>query len=134
LFLSAFGAATFLPLSSEVTLVALLNNSSSFFTLWLIATAGNTLGSCVNWFLGRYLRRFESRSWFPFDSKKMTRVESWYQRYGIWSLLISWVPIVGDPLTFVSGVMRAPFVLFLFLVTLAKGGRYALVIYLFVNI
>lgn len=126
LFVAAFGAATLLPLQSEAVLVGLLLNGQ--YGLWLllaVATAGNVLGSLVNWWLGRGIERFKDRRWFPVSPARLEQAGQHYRRYGHWSLLLSWLPIVGDPLTLVAGVMREPLLRFLLIVTLAKGARYA---------
>lgn len=126
LFVAAFGAATLLPLQSEAVLVGLLLNGQ--YGMWLllaVATAGNVLGSLVNWWLGRRIERFKDRRWFPVSPARLEQAGQHYRRYGHWSLLLSWLPIVGDPLTLVAGVMREPLVRFLLIVTLAKGARYA---------
>ncbi|AXI61421.1 hypothetical protein DLD99_13390 [Pseudomonas kribbensis] len=125
LFFAAFGAATLLPLQSEAVLVGLL--VSDRYWLWgllTVATMGNVLGSLVNWWLGRGLERFQGRRWFPVSAKHMDRARIHYQRYGHWSLLLSWLPVIGDPLTLIAGVMREPLGRFLLIVTLAKGARY----------
>lgn len=71
----------------------------------MLATAGNVLGSVVNWMLGRFLIRFSGRRWFPASPARLARVTSWYHRWGYWSLLASWVPIIGDPLTLIAGAL-----------------------------
>lgn len=124
LFLAAFIAATILPMQSEAVLVGLLLADYSPWALVLVASAGNVLGSVVNWLLGRGIERFRERRWFPASPEAMARAERFYRRFGRWSLLLSWLPIVGDPLTVVAGVLREPFPSFLALVTLAKVGRY----------
>lgn len=125
LFASAFIAATLLPLQSEAVLAGLLlTGSYSTAALILIATLGNVLGSLVNWALGRGIERFRGRRWFPANEQQLQRAQGWYQRYGCWTLLLSWLPIVGDPLTLIAGVMREPLWRFLLLVTIAKAGRY----------
>lgn len=125
LFLLALGAATLLPLQSEAGLVGLLlTEQYSVLALLLVAIAGNTLGSTINWWLGRELVRFQQRRWFPVSPVQLQRAQGWYQRYGRWSLLFSWLPVVGDPLTLVAGVMREPLPGFLLLVLLAKSARY----------
>ena len=95
-----------------------------------VATMGNVFGSTVNWLLGRLLSRFEGRRWFPVDRRVLARAENWYRRWGRWSLLLSWVPLVGDPLTVVAGVLRERIMVFVALVTVAKFGRYAVVAWL----
>ncbi|WP_343211829.1 DedA family protein (plasmid) [Aliisedimentitalea scapharcae] len=125
LFASALIAATVLPMQSEAVLVGLLlNGSHSVGVLLGVATVGNVLGSLVNWVLGRFLLRYRDQRWFPVNDQQLHRAQGWYHRYGRWSLLGSWLPIVGDPLTVVAGVMREPLVPFLVLVTVAKGTRY----------
>lgn len=128
LFAAAFVAATILPLQSEALLAYRLTDPAlSMWLLLAVATLGNVLGSAVNWACGRFLRRYQDRRWFPVSLNSLSRAESHYHRYGRWSLLASWVPIIGDPLTVVAGVMREPFASFLILVTIAKAGRYLVV-------
>ncbi len=125
LFLAAFLAATIVPAQSEAVLVGLiLAKDQPLLLLLLIATTGNVLGSVVNWLLGRFIEHFRDRPWFPVSPARLAKAEAWYRRFGIWSLLLSWVPIIGDPLTVIAGVLRTPFLTFLLLVTIAKGGRY----------
>ncbi|MWV16162.1 DedA family protein [Pseudomonas sp. L-22-4S-12] len=125
LFLAAFGAATLLPLQSEAVLAGLLlAGQQPIASLLLVATAGNVLGSALNWLLGRYLERWREKRWFPVSADRLQRAQQAYHRYGRWSLLLSWVPLIGDPLTVVAGVMREPFWSFLLIVLLAKAGRY----------
>lgn len=124
LFATALLAATLVPAQSEALLVALLLADHPAWLLVPVATAGNVLGSTVNWWLGRGIERFRERRWFPVGPAALARAQRWYARVGKWSLLLSWVPVVGDPLTLVAGVMREPLAPFLLLVTLAKLGRY----------
>ncbi|MDD0977081.1 YqaA family protein [Pseudomonas fontis] len=127
LFFAAFGAATLLPLQSEAVLVGLLlGNPDAVLSLLLVATLGNVLGSVVNWLLGRGIDRLRDKRWFPVKPAQLEKAQQRYQRYGQWSLLLSWMPIIGDPLTLIAGVMREPFWRFLVLVTIAKGCRYLL--------
>ena len=124
LFLAALAAATILPMQSEAALVGLLLADYSPFWLVTVASIGNVLGSVINWYLGRGIAQFQSRRWFPVGPDGLARAENWYRRYGKWSLLLSWMPIVGDPLTVIAGVLREPMPVFLALVTIAKVGRY----------
>ncbi|MGD2084204.1 MAG: YqaA family protein [Chromatiales bacterium] len=130
LFLVAFLAATVLPAYSEVMFAGLIAAGHPPAALWAWATAGNTLGAAVNWVLGRFLLRFEGRGWFPFRSDSLGRSQRWFQRYGKWSLLMAWLPVGGDALTFIAGVMRVPFPVFLLLTAAGKGARYAILLLL----
>lgn len=125
LFLSAFLAATLLPATSELMLAGLQwQGVHPPLLLVLVATAGNVLGAVVNWLLGRHLMRFRDRRWFPVRPAMVERAGGWYRRWGVWSLLLAWVPVIGDPLTLVAGLFRTPLPHFLLLVTLGKAARY----------
>ncbi|MEO4046530.1 YqaA family protein [Pseudomonas sp. CAU 1711] len=125
LFLSAFGAASLLPLQSEALLVGLLlAGEQPLAALLAVASVGNVLGSVLNAALGRGIERFHGRRWFPVGERQLERAQATYRRYGRWSLLLSWMPLIGDPLTLVAGVMREPWWSFLLLVGLAKTCRY----------
>lgn len=128
LFFAALAAATILPMQSEVALVGLLLTDYSPWLLLAVASLGNVLGSTINWLLGRGVERFRDRRWFPISEASLARAQDWYRRYGRWSLLLSWLPIIGDPITVAAGVMREPFPMFLLLVTIAKVGRYVILI------
>ena len=125
LFLSAFLAATIVPFSSEALLGGM--GATGTFDIWGLLTAasiGNILGAVVNWWLGRSCLHWQNRRWFPLKGPGLDRARQWFNRYGVWSLLFAWVPIIGDPLTFTAGVLRVPFILFLVLVSVSKTGRY----------
>jgi membrane protein YqaA with SNARE-associated domain len=125
LFVAALGSATLLPLQSEAVLVGLLlAEAHAVWALLTVATVGNVLGAVVNWSIGRGLEHYRHRRWFPVSAHRLTQAQDFYRRTGHWSLLLSWVPIVGDPLTLIAGLLREPLWRFLGLVTLAKGGRY----------
>lgn len=125
LFLAAFAAATLLPAQSEAALVGLiLLGDIPVWLLVAVASLGNVLGSTVNWALGRSLARFRDRRWFPVPRPALARAEGWFRRWGKWSLLASWVPIVGDPITLAAGALREPLATFLPIIALAKTGRY----------
>jgi len=124
---SAFGAATLLVLPSEAILVGQIKAGlAPAWALFLAATIGNVGGSAFNWWLGKHARRFEGRRWFPFTPQTIETASARFQRWGFWSLLLAWVPVIGDPLTFIAGVLRVPFAIFLPLVALGKGARYAI--------
>jgi membrane protein YqaA with SNARE-associated domain len=125
LFLAAFLAATILPAQSEAVLAAMLTaGSQPAWLLITVASIGNILGSLVNWGIGRGIERFRGKRWFPASPAAFERATAQYRRWGYWSLLLSFVPIIGDPLTLVAGVMKEPLWRFLLLVTLSKAGRY----------
>lgn len=127
-FISAFLAATILPAQSEAILVYQLSEApTALIGLVTVATVGNVLGAVVNWALGRFLAHHRSRPWFPIRKHKLQQAERQYRKYGRFSLLLSWVPFIGDPITVVAGVLREPLWSFLLLVTIAKGSRYIIV-------
>lgn len=127
--LSAFTSATLLPGTSEAVLAALhATRAADPLVLLAIASLANTAGSCVNWLMGVFVTRFRDRPWFPASPDQIARAEGWYRRYGLWSLFLSWVPIIGDPLTIVAGILRVPFLTFLVIVAIAKTARYAFVL------
>jgi len=92
-----------------------------------VAAAGNTAGAVVNWLLGRFLSQFSERRWYPLTQAQQQRASAWFQRFGLWSLLFAWLPVVGDPLTVVAGVLRVRFLPFLALVAVGKTARYVIV-------
>ncbi len=128
LFAVAFLAATILPAYSEVMFAGLLATGHDPIALWAWATAGNTLGAIVNWLLGRYLLHFRDRRWFPFRVDNLHRAQLWFQRWGVWSLLLAWMPVFGDALTFIAGIMRVRFEIFIVLTAVGKGARYAILL------
>lgn len=131
LFFIALLSASILPLQSEAVLSGLLlNHHYPVWQLLIIASIGNILGSLLNWYLGKYLQHFQQRRWFPVKPEQLNKASCWYQKYGKWSLLLSWVPVIGDPLTVIAGVLREPVLPFLLLVTIAKISRYLVLAWL----
>lgn len=128
LFAAAFAAATILPMQSEAALAGLLlTEAFPTIVLIMVASAGNVLGSIINWLIGRGIEQFRDRKWFPVGPAMLDRAMKWYHRYGRWSLLLSWLPVVGDPLTVVAGALREPFWSFVAIVAIAKIARYLVV-------
>ncbi len=135
LFISAFISATLLPSSSEVVLITMITQSNAnIWLLWCAATLGNVLGSCVNYWLGTQVLRFKHKKWFPVSEQGLEKAQNQFNKYGVYSLLFAWLPIVGDPLTVIGGIFKVRFSVFLLLVTLGKGARYLAVIALAVGI
>lgn len=129
LFATAFAAATLLPAYSEVLLGTLVSQGLPLFWLWFWATMGNTLGSVVNGVIGRQVDRFKHKRWFPVSDAQLDKARQRFNRYGQWSLLLGWLPLGGDALTLVGGIMRVPWLNFVVLVAIGKGARYAFVIW-----
>ena len=131
LFFLSFLAATILPFSSELTLAGLISTSNyDNLLLLVVASFGNVLGSVFNWSLGFYSRNLSTKKWFPFKETQIERSSKWFSKFGKWSLLFAWLPIVGDPLTFVAGLLRVRFLDFIILVAIGKVSRYLVVFYL----
>jgi len=131
LFTISFLAATILPLSSELMLASLIVTSNyDSLLLLVVASFGNVLGSVFNWVLGFYSRNLTTKKWFPFKDEQIERSSRWFNKFGRWSLLFAWVPIIGDPLTLVAGLLRVKFIEFIIIVTIGKFSRYFLIYYL----
>lgn len=123
LFLAALLAATPFPFQSELVFLGLQASGWETFGLVVVASIGNTIGSCVTYALGRWLADQRDHRWFPLKPDQMAKAEGWWGRWGRWLLLLSWAPF-GDMIVALSGVLRVPFPVFLILVALAKTGRY----------
>ena len=131
LFFISFLAATVLPFSSELTLAGLISTSNyDNLLLLVVASFGNVLGSVVNWALGFYSRNLTTKKWFPFKETQIEKSSIWFRKFGKWSLLFAWVPVLGDPLTLVAGILRVKFIDFIILVAIGKVSRYLIVFYL----
>ena len=128
IFLSAFLAATLVPAQSEIGLgYLILFTDHSLSILIVCASLGNTLGAVVNWFIGCAL----AKSFTKFEkiqaAPRYQKIQIWYQNFGQWTLLLSWLPIIGDPITLFAGMFKIPFKNFLLLVALAKTSRYLVI-------
>jgi len=132
LFLLAFSAATLLPGGSEAGLLAMASQSPySNLTLLTVASTGNILGSVLNYWLGRIALRYQGRKWFPVSAAQLEKAHIWFSRWGQWSVLLAWVPVVGDPITVAAGVLRMRWGLFLLLVAISKTTRYMVILGVF---
>ena len=131
LFTISFLAATILPFSSELTLAGLITTSNyDNLLLLIVASFGNVLGSVVNWALGFYSRNLTTKKWLPFKEIQLEKSSKCFRKFGKWSLLFAWVPVIGDPLTLVAGLLRIRFLEFIILVVIGKVSRYFVVFYL----
>ena len=135
LFLSSFISSTILPGHSEITLTAFIFlNKYPIINLIFIASLGNILGSILNWYLGFHFVKFKEKKWFPINKRQLEKASLWFLNYGKWSLFLSWVPFVGDPLTVVAGVLRVPIITFLIIVSISKILRYVIVSLIALNL
>jgi len=135
LFTSSFASSTILPGHSEITLIALITQKKNeVFYLVFFASLGNILGSVLNWYLGLYFLKFKNKKWFPFKENQINKVSKSFLKYGKWSLLLSWVPFIGDVLTLVAGMFRVPLYQFVVIVSVAKVSRYIFVSLIALNV
>ena len=134
LFIAAFLAATILPLSSEVVLSALLLSGLPPTTLVITATVGNVLGSLTNYALGYWASLVVVKKWLRMSEDDFLRAEQRFVKYGTFALLFAWVPVIGDPLTVIAGVLRVRLLWFLILVTAGKLLRYVVISYMVLQV
>ena len=128
LFVVSFMVATIIPFGSEIyfaSLLAMDNNNS--LLLLIAASTGNILGSVFNWICGYYTAYFIQKKWFPINQNQIDKATKFFSKYGKWSLLLAWVPFIGDPLTFVAGTLRYSIIPFVVLVSIGKVGRYIVI-------
>jgi len=122
LFLSAFLAATIFPLSSEATFLLAISDGMSFSNAMLSASSGNILAIIVNYWFGYWLY---DKTKTKLNSSKVGKKSLIYgHKYAYFALALSWLPVIGDPLTLVAGVVRLNFVLFIVIAGLLRVARY----------
>lgn len=131
LFLSALLSATLLPGSSEALLALRLEQGGPGVLLVGSATLGNLVGSLLTYAMGRAGNPILHARWLRIERHDVARAERWFARWGLPSLLLAWLPIVGDPLCLLAGLLRVRLLPFIVLVGLGKLGRYALIAHLF---
>ena len=128
LFVVSFMVATIVPFGSEIYFATLLSiNEYNSLLLLIAASTGNILGSVFNWICGYYAAYFIQKKWFPINQNQINKATNFFLKYGKWSLLLAWVPFIGDPLTFVAGTLRYSFLPFLLLVSIGKIARYLMI-------
>ena len=127
--------ATIIPFGSEAYLASLIIlNKYNVILLLLSASLGNVLGSVFNWICGYYATYFIQKKWFPINQKQIDKASFYFSKYGKWSLLLGWVPFIGDPITLVAGTLRYSFLPFLLLVSIGKIGRYIVIYFLTIGV
>lgn len=135
LFVVGFTSAGLLPSQAEVVLFAIL--ATGDYRAWLlvlVTTAGNVTGCVGNYYVGKYIRKFENKKWFPIKEKYLQKAQLLFQKHGARTLLLSGIPFIGDPITVAAGMSRVDIWIFLPLVSLCKAARYACVWLLFMGI
>jgi membrane protein YqaA with SNARE-associated domain len=133
LFFSSLISSTLFPGGSEALLLYRLNEGANPYAIVVIATIGNVLGSIITYGMGRLGNEVLHKRWLRMDKARVAQAERWFTTYGQPSLLLAWLPIIGDPLCLVAGLLRSPIWAFLILVTLGKFGRYAFLAWIFTS-
>jgi len=125
LFFSALISSTLFPGGSEAVLLLRLHQGLDPLTLVVIATVGNVLGSLITYAMGRIGYRYTHLRWSRPSQRRIEQAQRWFTGYGQWSLLFAWLPLVGDPLCLVAGMLRSALPVFILLVSIGKFARYA---------
>ena len=134
IFAASFVSATLFPTASEILLLKMaMAGHSDILLLLIFASFGNILGSVVNWVLGFFSSQLTNKRWFPIRASALALASNWFNKFGMWTLIFSWVPFVGDPLTFLAGVLKVNLFKFIILVSIGKIFRYVLVLELFID-
>ncbi len=129
LFIFCLSLGTFFPFASESYLASLLiSEKYNVILLLVFASLGNILGSVISWLFGYFMNYFIQKPWFPLNKYLFQKASNIFKKYGKWSLLLSWVPIIGDPIAFAAGTLRYNFTLFIIFISIGKFGRYLLII------
>ena len=118
-------------MQSEAVFLALLSQGYLPWLLILVAGVGNVMGSCVNFWLGQHIENYRHQAWFPVSDSHLAKAKVYYNKFGFWSLLASWLPIIGDPITLLAGVLGERFWRFLLMVSVSKFGRYLAIYWMF---
>lgn len=134
LFLASFLASTVLPLGSEALLLLLINEGFDPMSLVIVASVGNYCGACTTYYIGLVGRKDLIEKYLSISQKHLNNAEKWFKKYGVYSLLFTWLPLVGDAITAMGGIMRLDFKKFSIFVFLGKFLRYLLVAYVFLGI
>ena len=130
LFLASFLAATIFPLGSEAVVILLISKGFSLVPVVLVASFGNYLGACTSYYIGMEGRMHIVEKRFKVTESHLRHAQRWVDKYGVWALLFTWLPVVGDALPIVAGIMKIRFWTFSVFVFTGKLVRYAAVAYL----
>lgn len=134
LFIVCLSLGTFFPFASETYLASLLiSEKYNVILLLVFASLGNILGSVISWLFGYFINYFIQKPWFPLNKYLLLKASDIFKKYGKWSLLLSWVPIIGDPIAFAAGTFRYNILFFLIFVSIGKVVRYLLIFIYFIN-
>lgn len=128
LFAVCFSAATLIPLGSEIFVTTMVLSGYNPWIIFTVSTTGNTLGSIINYYVGKYGTDFILSRYIKVDSEKRRKMEMVYLKWGSPALFFAWVPIIGDPLTVAAGGFKLKLHIFVLWVVSGKAFRYALVI------
>ncbi len=129
LFLFALISTTLFPLGSEALLIYNIKAGYNLYFLLFFATLGNVLGSCINYYLGLKGEEYLVKKRY-LKEEKIEKYKTFFDKYGRLALLLSWIPIIGDPITFIAGILKYDFKIFVLLVTFSKFGRYLVLVLL----
>ncbi len=128
LFLASFLASTILPFGSEGIMAYLIKSKFNLFTVVIVASIGNFLGSCTSYYIGLAGRPYIK--YLRIEPHEIENAQKYFTRYGSFVLLFTWVPIIGDVLTVTGGLLRLRFWIFSVFVFTGKFLRYLAVAYL----
>ena len=123
LFITSLISATLFPLGSEALLIYDIKEGYNLYLLLLFATIGNSLGSVINYFLGLKGEEYLLKKSLIKESY-IIKCKNYFDKYGLYTILFSWLPIIGDPITFVAGILKYDLKKLLIFVIIAKFSRY----------
>ena len=130
LFLATFLAATVVPFSSDALYIAFLARTKNPMACFLVASAGNTLGGLVTYFIGRAGKLEWIEKYFKVSHEKLIKQKDIVNKYGVWAALLSWLPLVGDVILLGLGFYKSPALLTCLMILIGKAGRFVIWTYL----
>jgi len=130
LFFSALLSATLLPGSSEILLVYKLSQGNDPLRLLISATTGNLIGSLITYYMGIGGNQLLHKRWLGINERRLKKAKEWFNKWGVYSLFLAWLPIVGDALCLFAGLMKVSIKQFILFVGIGKLARYSFIIFL----